>query len=177
MAKVSYSNLKLKLNTDVKTFNFNGTEIEVLQYLPVEDKYDLLMITLQNSLEDGIYNPIKMDLFFHLYLVFLYTNISFTDKQKEDPFKLYNVIKSNGLLDLVLTNISEEEYSTLFKFLEEISKVKTKYNRSVIGLIQSLIHDLPTQAKAMESIMENFDPEKFQNVLDFAKAANGGRDI
>ena len=177
MAKVSYSNLKLKLNTDVKTFNFNGTEIEVLQYLPVEDKYDLLMITLQNSLEDGIYNPIKMDLFFHLYLLFLYTNISFTDKQKEDPFKLYNVIKSNGLLDLVLTNISEEEYSTLFKFLEEISKVKTKYNRSVIGLIQSLIHDLPTQAKAMESIMENFDPEKFQNVLDFAKAANGGRDI
>lgn len=177
MAKVSYSSLKLKLNTDVKTFNFNGSEIEVLQYLPVEDKYDLLMITLQNSLEDGIYNPMKMDLFFHLYLVFLYTNISFTDKQKEDPFKLYNTIKSNGLLDLVLTNISEEEYSTLFKFLEEISKAKTKYNRSVVSLIQSLIHDLPTQAKAMEEILENFDKEKFQNVLDFAKAANGGRDI
>ena len=37
MAKVSYSSLKLKLNTNVKTFNFNGSEIEVLQYLPVED--------------------------------------------------------------------------------------------------------------------------------------------
>lgn len=177
MTKISYSSLKLKTKTDIKTFDYKGNTIEVLQYLPVEDKYDLLMITLQNSLEDGVYNPMKMDLFFHLYLVFLYTNISFTEKQKEDPFKLYNAIKSNGLLDLVLTNISEEEYSTLFKFLEEISKAKTKYNRSVVGLLQSVIHDLPAQANAMKEIMDNFDPDKFKNVIEFAKAANGGRDI
>ena len=177
MAKVSYSSLKLKLNNNVKTFNFNGSEIEVLQYLAVEDKYDLVMITLQNSLEDGIYNPVKMDLFFHLYLVYLYTNISFTDKQKEDPYKIFNMLKSNGLLDLVLSNINEEEYTTLFKFLEEVSKVKTEYNRSAIGLLQSVIHDLPTQANAMKEIMDNFDPNKFQNVIEFAKAANGGRDI
>ena len=88
-----------------------------------------------------------------------------------------NTIKSNGLLDLVLTNISEEEYSTLFKFLEEISKAKTKYNRSVVGLLQSVIHDLPAQANAMKEIMDNFDPDKFKNVIEFAKAANGGRDI
>ena len=52
--KVSYANMKLKINTSVKTFDFGGQKVEVLQYLPAQDKYDLLMITLQKSLENGI---------------------------------------------------------------------------------------------------------------------------
>lgn len=48
--KISYANMKLKLNTDVNTFDFKGQKVEVLKYLPAEDKYDLLMITLQKSL-------------------------------------------------------------------------------------------------------------------------------
>ena len=40
MAKVSYANLKLKTDKTVKAFDFMGQEIEVLQYLPIEDKYD-----------------------------------------------------------------------------------------------------------------------------------------
>ena len=94
MSKVSYANLKLKVNNEVKTFNFNGTEVEVLNYLPTEDKYDLIMISLQKANEDGIYNPLLLDVFFHLNLVYMYTNLSFTTKQKEDEFKLYDTLKS-----------------------------------------------------------------------------------
>ena len=49
MAKVSYTNLKLKINKEIKEISFNDTKIEVLQYLPIEDKYDLVMITLQKA--------------------------------------------------------------------------------------------------------------------------------
>lgn len=177
MTKISYANLKLKTNTEVKTFDFNGHTIEVLQYLPIEDKYDLIMITLQNALEENIYNPLKMDMFFHLYLVFLYTNITFTDKQKEDPYKLYNTIKSNGLLDLVVQNINDEEYSHLIQFLEELSQIKMDYKKTVVSLIHGFVNDLPSQAAAMKDILDNFDKTKFQEVIEFAKAANGGRDI
>ena len=48
--KASYANMKLKVNTEVDTFDFKGQTIEVLKYLPARDKYDLLMITLQKSL-------------------------------------------------------------------------------------------------------------------------------
>ena len=51
--KVSYANMKLKVNTSVKTFDFGGQKVEVLQYLPAQDKYDLLMVTLQKSMENG----------------------------------------------------------------------------------------------------------------------------
>ena len=56
-------------------------------------------------------------------------------------------------------------------------EVKTKYNRSVVSLVQSLIHDLPSQAQAAMDIVNNFDKDKFQEVVNFAKAANGGREI
>ena len=108
--KVSYANMKLKVNTSVKTFDFCGQKIEVLQYLPAQDKYDLLMVTLQKSLENGVYNEFKLNLYFELNLVYMYTNISFTEKQREDEFKLYDTLKSNGFYEQFFKVINEDEY-------------------------------------------------------------------
>lgn len=177
MAKVTYASLKLKTNTDVISFDYNGNSIEVLQYLPIEDKYDLVIVTAQNSLENGVYNPVKLDMFFHLYLVYMYSNITFTEKQRENETKLYDTLKSTGLMDEILKNIPEVEYNALLQHLEEYVKVMGKYNKTVVSLFKSLINDLPVQAEAAAKIVENFNPEKFKEVIDFAKAANGGRDI
>ena len=46
----------------------NGSE--GLDYiLNQQDKYDLIMITLQESKEEGVYNHLKMDMFFHLNII------------------------------------------------------------------------------------------------------------
>lgn len=177
MPKVNYTNLKLKTNAKVNTFRFNDYEIEVLQYLPIEDKYDLIMITLQNSKEEGYYNPLKLDMFFHLFLVYSYTNLSFTEKQKENASKLYDCLKSNGLLDSVLDNIAEEEYNDLMFFLEEQVKSEMEYGTTAASVLNKFITDLPTQAQAAMDIVNNFDKDKFQEVIKFAEAANGGRPI
>ena len=39
MAKLSYANLKLKTNTNIKTFNVDENTIEVLQFLPIQDTH------------------------------------------------------------------------------------------------------------------------------------------
>ena len=52
-----------------------------------------------------------------------------------------------------------------------------KYNRSISSLAQNFITNLPKQAEAMQNILDNFDKEKYQEVINFAKAANGGRSI
>ena len=174
---ISYANMKLKPVTTTHKFEWNGNEIEVLDYLPIEDKYDLIMITLQKSLEDGYYNPIKIDGFFHLHLIYMYTNINFTEKQKEDEHKLYDSLKSNGLIDAFIEQMNEFDYSELFNMLDDTKRELTEYKRSVSGIIQNIITDLPKQAEAMQDIIDNFDKEKYQNVLNFAKAANGGREI
>ena len=50
MAKVTYASLKLKTNTNVNTINFNGNQIEVLQYLPIEEKYSLVIVNFLFSI-------------------------------------------------------------------------------------------------------------------------------
>ena len=177
MAKVTYASLKLKINSDIEKFTFNGSEIEVKQYLPINDKYDLINITLQNAFEDGVFHPLKMDLYFHLYIVIMYTNITFTEKQKEDEAKLYDILNSSGLMEKILETIPKAEYEELYNYLMECSVQLTNHNRSITTLITSLINDLPTQMAEAAKIVETFDPEQFKAVIDFARAANGGRDI
>jgi hypothetical protein len=177
MAKTTYASLKLKVNTQPKKITFQDHEIEVLQYLPIEDKYDLVMITLQNCYEEGIYNPIKRDMYFHLYLVYMYSDINFTDKQKEDVSKLYDTLESNGLLDAVIAEIPESEYNLLFSYLQEMIDEKSYYNTSASALVKSFITDLPRKAQEAVEALNQFDPSKFQAVQEFAKAANGNREI
>ena len=57
MAKIPYSKLNLKINTDVSTFSFNGFEIEIKEYLPLEEKLNIITNILNNSVNDkGYYN-------------------------------------------------------------------------------------------------------------------------
>ena len=175
--KVSYANMKLKTNTTVNTFEFCGQKIEVLKYLPAADKYDLLMITLQKSLEGNIYNEFKLNLYFELNLVYMYTNISFTEKQREDEFKLYDTLRSNGFFELFYEALDDKEYEELFDQIAELKTTMEKSKGSVAGVIANIIEDLPANAEAAAKIVENFDPSQFQAVVDFARYANGGRDI
>lgn len=177
MAKVSYASLKLKVEREIKTFDFNENTIEVLQYLPISDKYDLVNITLQKAEEDGVYNPVLLDLYFHLHLVYMYTNLSFTEKQKDNETKIYDTLKTNGFFDKFFDVFSEEEYEELMDYIEEVTDMKLTYKNTAGAVLQSVIQDLPRNAQAAADIVKSFDPTQYQAVIDFANAANGGRNI
>lgn len=177
MAKVSYANMKLKVDKSVSTFDFEGNKIEVLNYLPIEDKYDLIMITLQKAEENGVYSPLKLDIYFHLHLVYMYTNLSFTDKQKEDELKLYDCLKSSGFIYQFMNTLNDDEYSYLFEMMQDTVSDYMNYRNTAGAVLQSLIQDLPRNAQAAADIVDSFDKNKFQEVIKFAEAANGGRPI
>lgn len=177
MAKVSYTNLKLKLNNEVKEIEFNGQKIEVLQYLPIEEKYSLVNITLQKAREGAVFNPIKLDMYFHLNLIYVYTNINFTEKQREDEAKLYDLLLSSGLLDKIIEAIPAEEYDYICEQIDNLEEDLLNFDSTLASLVRNIIENLPLQAEEMQKIVDNFDPEKYQNVLDFAKSINGGREI
>lgn len=177
MANVTYASLKLKNEVKIESFDFEGHKIEVLQYLPIEDKYSLVNITLQKAKEGAIYNPVKIDWFFHLNLIYMYSNITFTEKQREDEAKLYNALVTNGLRDAIIEKIPESEYQTLFSYIDTLMQDTLTYKNSISGSIAEIVQTLPERAEQMSKIVDNFDKDKFQEVINFAKAANGGRDI
>lgn len=177
MAKITYSSLKLKTQEEIKTFKVEDKEVEVKQYLSINDKIDLIDITLQKSRENRIYNPIKIDMFFHLHLVYLYTNITFTDKQREDEYKLYDTLHSNGIINNVLENIPEIEYETLFELMQERIEIEMEYNTTAAAMIENVLEQLPRSANAAAEIMNSIDLSSMDSVISFAKTLNADRDI
>lgn len=178
MAKISYSSLKLKTNTEITKVDFNGSTIEILKYLPISDKYDLINATLEKSMElDTLYNPLKIDMYFHLHLVYMYTNITFTDKQREDELKLYDTLDSNGLLDLVLENIDDQEYEMLSTYIQEIIDQELTYKTTLVHFLNSFLQDMPKKIEAMREMASEINIEQLTSALDFAKSLNGGREI
>ena len=174
---IKYSDLNLSVNNTVKEVSFKDVKFNVLKYLPHDKKYDMVMITLQNSEENDSYNPIKLDMFFNLYLVYLYTDIDFTSEEKESPDIIYDCIKSSGLLDVVIDNIPEEEYNELFSYLTTMVEEKKELSKTLSGAISKSINELPEKAQEAKNIIDTFDQEKFENVVNFAAAANGNRPI
>ncbi len=172
--KVSYAGLKLKVNTDVNTFQFgeNKAVIEVLKYLPIEDKNDLIHIALQNAEENGIYNDVLVEMYFNLYIVYFYTNLNFTDKQKEDPAKLYDQMESNGLITQVIAHMDEDEYANLLTYLETIRDETLTYKNTAGAVLQTIVQDLPRNAAAAAEIVNSWTPEQFDQVRRLAQMAN-----
>ena len=58
-----------------------------------------------------------------------------------------------------------------------MKKANTANRNSVAAIINSLIDDLPSNAEAAAKIVDSFDPQQFKEVINFARYANGGRDI
>ena len=107
----------------------------------------------------------------------MYTNLSFTDKQKEDEAKLYDVLRSNGFFEALLPVMSENEYQELFNYINEVMNMSLNYKNTAGAVLQALIQDLPKNAQMAADIVNSFDKNKYQAVVDFATAANGGRNI
>lgn len=175
---MNYFDFNLKVNTDTKTISIlPGQDINIFQYVSIEDKNDIIQLALQNAEENGGYNLLKLDMFYNLYIVYMYTDIKFSEEEKNEPGELYDELCSNGIMQAILNAIPSTEREYLRDILMDTLDMNIQRNQSVAGLIAKLIDDLPRNAEAAQKVVDNFDPSKFQRVIDFAKAANGGRDI
>ncbi len=171
----------IKLNTQyidsIQTLKLsNGQEIHIRSYLPISDKNDLITISLQKAEENGSYNEVLLDVFFHLNIIYLYTDIDFSEEDRADEFHLYDILETNGIINDVISKI-EDDYTNLKELLITTKDMKLKYENSAAAVLQRIITDLPKNAAAAAQIVNNFNPEQYQAVVDFATAANGGRNI
>ena len=145
MAKISYTKLgisKEELNK-VQTVEYNDQTIEVKQYLPVAEKSELITRVLNNSVDkdNGYYNLLKMDMNLGLEIVYAYSNISFTEKQKEDPMKLYDMLNASKVLNLIIGLVPDGEFYYLNKTTHEMANNIVTYRNSAMGIMEAISAD------------------------------------
>ena len=168
MAKVAFNKLGLTKNTSVASFDWNGQTIEVKQYLPAQEKLNLIADVLnQCQDENNFINEAKLSLFLDLEIVFKYTNITFTDKQKEDPAKLYDLFAGSGFFADVFAILPPNEYKCLSVWLSHTAQHFYDYRNSVYGILDALKNDysdLELDASKIQS--EIADPENLTLLKD-----------
>ena len=142
MAKVTFSKLKLAKKNDIQTIQINGIDIEVKQYLPVEEKLEIIGRVLRDSANDNSFaNPVNLEVFLDLEIMYNYTNISFTETQKKDPYKLYDLLEENGIILEVISAIPDKEYNYLVDSASEIIENYYKYQNSALGIMKQITTD------------------------------------
>lgn len=170
MAKIGFTKLNAKVNAEVKTIKYNEQDIEVKQYLPVEEKLELVgKVINQSADEQNFINVLKVEVFTVIEITEAYTNINFTDKQKENSKKLYDILVSSGLYEAIRIAIPEEELEGIIKTIDKQIKQIYNYRNSVLGILESVSADyenLNLDANAIkEALGDPNNMELLKNVL------------
>jgi hypothetical protein len=126
---------------------------------------------VNQSLDDNNFaNPARVRINAALEIVFAYTNINFTDKQKEDRLALYDLLAGAGLLKAIYDALPSNEYTimdtTVWEVIDEIYRYKT----SVLGILQAVSQDYSNLDLDAEKIREKLgnkeNVEFLKNVMD-----------
>lgn len=162
MAKIGFTKLSLKRKNEVKTITINNNQIEIKQYLPVNEKLDLIARVINGAHDQNNFpNPIKIEVIGTLEMIMAYTNISFTEKQKEDIPKLYDLLEENGIIKDIISQIPEDEYNFIIDGINKTVDAVYTYNNSILGILESVSQDYSNL---------DFDIQKLQN--DIANPEN-----
>ena len=164
MSRVPFTKLGLKKIEDTKTISICDQDVEVKQYLPINDKINIITNVIEKSADDNNFaNPVKVEVFANLEIMYAYTNISFTDKQKGDPTKLYDLLEENGIIAEVVAVIPENEYALLLGWIDETIEAFYTYRNSVMGIMEQISADYSNLSLDATAIQQKLaDPQNLE---------------
>ena len=143
MAKVNLTKLNKIKSLEPIDIKIGEETISVVQYLPLEKKLAIMqnIIEQAGNNEEGFYNIVKLTVFYTIEMLRAYTNISFTEKQLEDPQKLYDIIVLNNIWNEVKKVIPQSELTDMWENTCALAREITEYNHSALGILNLLSND------------------------------------
>lgn len=101
---------------------------------------DIAQSVIQQVID--VNNEFLNEFAFHMYMdlaiVFNYTNLSFTDKQKEDLYKLYDLLVGSGFMKELKKQIDCNQTDDLEVYTYETLNEYYKYHNSVYGIMDAM---------------------------------------
>lgn len=143
MAKISLTKLNKIKSLEPIDIKIGEETISVVQYLPLEKKLAIMqnIIEQAGNNEEGFYNIVKLTVFYTIEMLRAYTNISFTEKQLEEPQKLYDIIVLNNIWETVKDSIPEKERDCIWDNTCALAREITEYNHSALGILKLMSDD------------------------------------
>ena len=162
MAKIAYGKLKLQEKSQPVEREWEGNVIEVKEYLPIEELIELVQDIVNSSVdENGYYNPMRINVFLTVKTFFAYTNISITEKQIENIFKVYDALKVSEIYQIVPTNAYREVYG----YVSELIRSVYEYKNSVYGILDGISEDYSDLDFDVKKLVESLSDSSNLNML------------
>ena len=167
----NYADLGLELKQDTKIITINDIDIEVFQYLPMIEKYKLINLTLAESLENNVYNPVKLETFFNLNIIFNYTTLYFSVDEMLDAYDLFDKLEQNKVIEKVIAAIPENEYKYLLENLVTTMTRNAQYISSVAASLDVIFDRLPKLTEGLSELTESIKSGelKADNITELAE--------
>lgn len=190
MSKIKVKELRevLKQNQkdNIKVVDYNGLKIEIKQYIPFQEKINLVATMVESTInrDNGLHiiNGNTLDLAFKVLLVGEYSNITLP----KDYMESYDLLVSSGLYEFIYENIPHNELLDIQMALNNhIDAERDEYEQKntiqyiIKDLLGGLIDKIPSEEKLNEIIanvkneISTFDPNKMEFIQDFIKANKG----
>ena len=169
MAKIGLTKLALKKNTNVHQISWNEQIIEIKEYLPLKEKLEVINKIVNQSMDDGAYViPCRFNLFTTLEIIYAYTNINFTEKQKEDLENLYDLFVGSGLWELIEKELKQyNDYQYIISMADQTIHEIYKYHDSILGVLDAVNTDYSNLVLDAEGIQNKLaDPDNLTLLKD-----------
>jgi len=101
--------------------------------------------------------------------MYAYTNINFTDKQKEDILGLYDLLNSSGLwkqVKNILEDTKPNEWDIIVQTTKEVVNEIYRYRDSALGIIQAVAEDYKNLDLDATKIQEKIANKENLELLD-----------
>lgn len=175
--KIGLSKLGLKKEHSVTIIEWNGQQIEVLNYLPIQEKLDLISRIVNQSIDaNNFANPARLNIFTILEILYSYTNITFTAKQRENFLDTYDLFMSTGLWYKIFNVLKENgEYEYIQYTTADIVNEIYKYRDSILGILESVQEDYKNTNMDITKMEEQLtNKENVQFLKDVMDKMGGG---
>lgn len=141
--KISFNDLIKKQPLKIKEIKINDKKVEVKQYLPVNEKLNLITNVLQAIAgnEYNFVNPVQLDVYTALEIVYHYTNIDIAEDAKSNPGELYDTFENNDIINAIVASIPETEYNFIVDGVQDTVTAYYAYKNSALGIMENITQD------------------------------------
>jgi len=131
-----------------KEVKVGETTIKVKQYLPLKEKFTLILNIIEGSYSKEGYKGLLSYLSYNINMIDFYTNLDFeTDLSY---FDLMDYLEENNIVGKVLNAIPETEKDFIQKVLLEDLEERKKKEDSLIGNLGKLFGDLAEEINSLD---------------------------
>lgn len=169
---MNYSDLGLNIEIkEVEVELVGGKKLEVLTYLPVREKTEMLQFIVNNVIDPktGCASPIRTEIYFSIAVCHWYGGIDFANEDMANIEKVYDALELNKVIQAIIDYVPYDEINFMRDLAEETVADVARYNSSAAGIIQSMADSSGSLDKQLSDIIQKVQSREGLEMLDMIK--------